>query len=104
MELNPPPLEIFEPRSTAAARSGLNGSFPPFVPPTEVTCGMDAGNEGENAHGSSAPDQDAYGLGMPWLNGPLSPDAATTVTPRRPSFAISVSTRRCVSQLFERRT
>ena len=97
MELNPPPLLILLPNSTAAARSGSNGSFPPVVPPTVVTWGMDAGNEGRNAHGTSVAPHAKYGLGTPWLNGPLSPEAATTVTPRSPNLAISVSTRSCVS-------
>ena len=63
MELNPPPLLILLPNSTAAARSGLNGSLPPVVPPTAVTWGMDAGNEGRNAHGASVAPHAKYGLG-----------------------------------------
>ena len=81
------------PSSTAAARSGLNGSLPPVVPPTDVTWGMDAGNDGPKAHGASCMAHVRYGLGMPYENGPLSPDAAMTVTPRRPNLAISVSIR-----------
>jgi hypothetical protein len=53
MDENPPPDEILLPSSTTAARSGLNGSFPPVVPPTAVTCGMEAGNDGPNAQGDS---------------------------------------------------
>ena len=42
-----------------------------------------------------------YGFGMPKENGPLSPDAATTVTPLSPNFANSVSILSNVSHEFE---
>mmetsp|Transcript_6880 Transcript_6880/g.28189 ORF Transcript_6880/g.28189 Transcript_6880/m.28189 type:complete len:201 (+) Transcript_6880:877-1479(+) len=54
---------------------------------------MDPGKEGWNEQGVSGEDHAWYGFGIPNENGPLSPDAATTVTPRKPSFASSVSTR-----------